>query len=326
MGRDTSIDGVKGVAIILMVYGHVTQVGAAAGFQKDAVSWIYTFHMPIFLMLSGYFFGTSVDVLDAFRKMFRKLLVPYIIFVSLYLLGLFFASGAGAKTNNAPPASLVDALYVVLLRPRGAYWFIHSLLVMQGAFLLGRYVQKFTSWGEADLWILYVAVLSLLTISGVLRTDVAFFFCGGMLMRKALSGLPGSVILGGMLCAAVIVGNADGEFMTGISPYRVVWCFGVLALLIGAFSRNAVPARGFFSWVGRNTMPILLLHALFLVALKSASFFFVSIDGSGALNAFISTLGATLGSVMCAWIFDRVGLSAVLFGTPALYSRWRPLS
>lgn len=53
MTRDACIDGVKGTTIILTVYGHVTHVGGLAGLQKGVVGWIYTFHMPIFLILVG---------------------------------------------------------------------------------------------------------------------------------------------------------------------------------------------------------------------------------------------------------------------------------
>lgn len=319
MSRDTCIDGVKGVAITLMVYGHVTHVGSLAGFQKDVVGWIYTFHMPIFLMLSGYFFGGVVSPREAFRKIFRKLMIPYLIFISVYLFGLFFASCVGANANNAPPSSLLDAIQIVLLRPRGAYWFIHSLLIMQSVFIFGAWIQSLLSLREVDLWIIFVGGLCLLAISGLLREDVVFFFCVGMLFRKALSRLPGSLVLGGILCAVVIrVGHF--ELLTRMGPDRVIWCLGVLSFLSGAFSAGVVPASGAFSWLGRNTMPILMLHALFLVALKSSSPLFVSIDGSGVLNSLISTIAAMLGSIMCARIFDRVGLSSALFGTPVLYS------
>lgn len=46
--RDRSIDAAKGIAIILVVLGHV-----CTGIPW-LVKWIYSFHMPLFFMISGY--------------------------------------------------------------------------------------------------------------------------------------------------------------------------------------------------------------------------------------------------------------------------------
>ena len=43
--RETHIDIAKGIAICLMVYGHVETIG---------MGFIYLFHMPLFFILSGY--------------------------------------------------------------------------------------------------------------------------------------------------------------------------------------------------------------------------------------------------------------------------------
>ena len=52
-GRAVHIDIAKGIAICLMVYGHVNSYGS---------SYIYLFHMPLFFILSGYL--TKLDVPD----------------------------------------------------------------------------------------------------------------------------------------------------------------------------------------------------------------------------------------------------------------------
>ncbi len=45
INRQKHIDIANGIAICLMVYGHVNSNGA---------SYIYLFHMPLFFILSGY--------------------------------------------------------------------------------------------------------------------------------------------------------------------------------------------------------------------------------------------------------------------------------
>src|SRR5689334_5733384 len=61
------IDFVKGIAIILVVYGHVIQ-GAAYGGLVDgwkffplSEAFIYSFHMPAFFFVSGMLSGRSLE-------------------------------------------------------------------------------------------------------------------------------------------------------------------------------------------------------------------------------------------------------------------------
>jgi acyltransferase len=51
--RDDSIAIAKALGIILVVIGHSTY---NAGYQDEVKKFIYMFHMPLFFILSGYFF------------------------------------------------------------------------------------------------------------------------------------------------------------------------------------------------------------------------------------------------------------------------------
>lgn len=57
------IDLSKGLGIILVVYGHVARGVNSAGLDFDLFNQIddviYAFHMPLFFILSGYFFVKS---------------------------------------------------------------------------------------------------------------------------------------------------------------------------------------------------------------------------------------------------------------------------
>lgn len=48
--RESWIDVLKGIGIILVVIGHTSM-------ENPLVKWIYVFHMPLFFALSGYMFG-----------------------------------------------------------------------------------------------------------------------------------------------------------------------------------------------------------------------------------------------------------------------------
>lgn len=114
-------DWLKGLAIVLMVYGHITHLGSLAAYQTQIVKIIYTFHMPLFLIISGFFFNMKNEPYEIGKKLVNRIVRPYLIFISLYLFGLILIQRTGIPTSNAPPASFIDFFDIVFLRPRGAY-------------------------------------------------------------------------------------------------------------------------------------------------------------------------------------------------------------
>lgn len=59
--RELYPDIIKGIAIILVVLGHCIQFGSAFStnllfFKSSIFIAIYSFHMPLFMLISGYFF------------------------------------------------------------------------------------------------------------------------------------------------------------------------------------------------------------------------------------------------------------------------------
>lgn len=62
--RNDYIDFVKSVAIILVVIGHCIQCGSGSLYFEEQLYFdnilfrvIYSFHMPLFMLLSGFLFG-----------------------------------------------------------------------------------------------------------------------------------------------------------------------------------------------------------------------------------------------------------------------------
>ena len=70
------IDIARGIAIILMVLGHVCQ----AGWKRTI---IFSFHMPLFIIISGMFFKKDEKFKDSFKKMLKNLIIPYIITITI---------------------------------------------------------------------------------------------------------------------------------------------------------------------------------------------------------------------------------------------------
>lgn len=93
--RSLYLDIIKGFAIILVVYGHCIEYYSdeylkGVLFYSDRFhNFIYSFHMPLFMLVSGYLFYGSV-VHHSWRQnlktRFSKLMLPIILWNTIYLV------------------------------------------------------------------------------------------------------------------------------------------------------------------------------------------------------------------------------------------------
>ena len=106
--RDTFLDFCKGIAIFLVVLGHVLEKSMHQ--MNSLYDFIYLFHMPFFFMLSGYL-AWRVKRFDFSKKKkkARTLLLPYIV------VGLLFT-----LVNGEYDAFVFNEFH-------NGYWFLWSL-------------------------------------------------------------------------------------------------------------------------------------------------------------------------------------------------------
>ncbi len=105
--RDYKMDNIKCFLIFCVVVGHMLELVYAGGGYRI----IYSFHMPAFIFVSGYFAKYSK------RKIVSSLIYPYILFQSLYL---FF----DASLINQDP----QALKFQYATPFWLLWFLMVLI------------------------------------------------------------------------------------------------------------------------------------------------------------------------------------------------------
>lgn len=130
--RELWPDLVKVIACCLVVLGHFTQSMVKSGFVNDGVlyEWfqitIYSFHVPLFFICSGYLYQkySNVSSVDTWwfnvRKKAVSLGVPYFAFT---LLTLVMKAFAGDLANSAE----LGPLQTLLFHPTAPYWFLYTL-------------------------------------------------------------------------------------------------------------------------------------------------------------------------------------------------------
>src|SRR6266508_2205994 len=98
------IDNARGIGILLVVMGH----NDFAVISPFAYKVIYSFHMPLFFFLSGYFLNTAVGLWNFFKKRFHSLLKPY--FFTIFLI-YFVSISFGKMGFQTAIARIIKSLY-----------------------------------------------------------------------------------------------------------------------------------------------------------------------------------------------------------------------
>lgn len=224
--RSTGVDAVRVLGIIAVVAGH--------SFNDEAVHhWTYTWHVPLFFILSGYFWQDGRRSLrDEARQRFRTLAVPYATCMSL-----IFVVVAQKEAANGGAANLLGlALHVAaggryIGAPWSAFWFISAMFA---AVMVYRMLDTIPFWRRGALLLLvmssgyafgqHYAAIPLGLGIGIAST---FYVWSGQAIRRCSVGirLPGTVGLATLGAAGVRIvampramDLMQGDFGTQSSP------------------------------------------------------------------------------------------------------------
>ena len=134
MQRDITIDFLKGIAIFLVVLGHLFPVPPVSNF-------IYSFHMPLFMFLSGctffYSFSHSNSAFQYLARHFFSLIVSYVVWAFVFYY-----------VQNAKSFSFQDFLLSPISQKHFNHlWFLPTLFLIRMVFVCTERIVKNTRGG-----------------------------------------------------------------------------------------------------------------------------------------------------------------------------------
>ena len=153
MKRIIWIDTLKGLAILLVIMGHVCQMRFPVS-GKWLANIIYSFHMPLFLFLSGLFARKAVEAADKRQvksfiiKKAKQLLVPFIIWMGLWCI-----------IKGDAITMFLDGGFI--------YWYLPTLFEFLLLFCILRYLSNSIKLNQRYYPVLlFLSILSLYQIPG----------------------------------------------------------------------------------------------------------------------------------------------------------------
>jgi fucose 4-O-acetylase-like acetyltransferase len=128
--RLTFIDIARAICIVLVVVGHYVPDNSP-NWYLTLRNVIYSFHMPLFMFISGYVYSAvqkPVVYKDFVFNKFKRLIVPY-LFVSAVIIFIKFLTVKNMYLEN--PVSL-SSLYEIFYLPSAGFflWFIYVLFLI----------------------------------------------------------------------------------------------------------------------------------------------------------------------------------------------------
>lgn len=253
-GRDAGVETLRGVAILLMVAGHVIGDGPGTGLRvRDDSGWRYAFYtlaplrMPLFTAISGFVYAlrpaTAAGWAAFLAGKARRLLVPLAVVGGAFLALRSSMPGVNARPSRADLPGLV-------IHPYAHYWYLYALAWI---FLLVGPLDALGLLRTGRRWALLLALALFAAASGWFATAFLGLGQAQILLPYFLLGLGlgrFGAPTGGWFAAAVIGAGTVGLVLyqgdglgwwriSGLEHYLATTLLGAAAAVAGLAWRVA---------------------------------------------------------------------------------------
>ena len=275
--RDAFFDNAKYLAIVLVAVGHAWEPLRQGSRAVTALYMlVYAFHMPAFIIISGYFSRTFDGSPARLKRLVTGVVVPYVVFETAYTLFTRWTS-----QDPDRPVSLLDPLYLT--------WFLAALFVWRLTTPLWRLVR----W---PLPLALAVAMAATTAPSIdhdldLQRTLQFlpYFVFGLLLRpehfRLVRRRTVRILAVPVACCALAVAywavprmdyawffHADSAPELGVplwyGPLMTLAAVGCSLVLVGCFLAWVPGRRTWFTALGAGTLSGYLLHGFVAQAAK----------------------------------------------------------
>lgn len=317
--RNTDIDWIRAILIILMILIHIVSFGNAYPQLKAG---ILSFMMPTFLIITGYL----VNIEKSPKEMGRYLMclaLPYVIMVTGFSVLSYFMPVRDGITE----LSLSQICEKIFVTSIGPYWFIQTMIIcgilyyvsFKGA-IWGTLRQGKTTMSTTTSLFIFATLLLLLSKTPALSPSAATYYFIGAVLRQCHIGFdrifrPSPVAL---LLWINLLGLEEWYDWGTLAIVFSCWCCISSLMWIHSLIKrlqdnvSARKTEDTLLYMGRNTLPIYLFHPIFTMAAKFYHPLF-NWDRSEICFALVTIFIAIAGSIGIAKMMEKTHL-AYLFG------------
>ena len=306
--RICELDYLKCIMIILMIGFHLVYFSELHPYAKQVV---YTFHMPVFLLISGYLMNFNKPA-TLFFKTILWLAVPYIVMESGYIMAASILP-IREHIDNLTIGVLINKL---LINPIGPYWYLQTLILCGTTYYA---IFKLSESKFFTQFILTGIFYFLFSQFGLVSLSLSLYFLTGIVIRNStLSFLDifRSSFLS-IIALAFLIINPDNLHSDSGSGILIVYMSISFCLTIYSHLKGLVLSIMLF--LGRNTLVLFLFSPIFTIMCKQF-IPILSFDPTGLLFLLVSLIVCVTGSLSVGWIMDACRLSSFFVGRKKIIS------
>lgn len=258
--RKDEFDIAKALGIFCVILGHMPSV-----VPESIRIWIYSFHMPLFYFIAGYFSKDIKDMSEIavfIKGKWKVLMIPYVFYSSIFLM-------LDVASSRVPIKQIVFEIKSILIGMQGAQWFLYGLFVVTilGA-LSGVIKSKMLQRGFIGVCVLIGCALNYGKVNNYFQIasslyGVGFYYIGFCKkdilqynLRKVIICFFISIIGGGLLsqCYSVNILDMKMNFQIDIILNYIVALSGVYVIICISYSfRNSVVSE-LLKHIGKNSL------------------------------------------------------------------------
>ena len=279
--REQWLDSLKGFAILLVIFGHVLSGYWDAWTFPEAYasifairSWIYSFHMPLFFMISGYTFTLAYYQNGSLqkRRYFRQLFSLFWLYTVFVLLQWGGKQIVPELVNEVYDVSDLTHMYVV---PLGNFWYLYVLFI----FYLAAAILHLPRLSE--VFVLAFGGISVIVLHGEL--DAAnltlyrilyhfFYFTAGIALCRNGHWLRSKTLYG--VTAMFLASCTLFYTIAYVRHWHANWWvlitfFSCFAFLWGFRNWRWLGNSPLFRLMGKHCLELYLLHTFFTGGLRT---------------------------------------------------------
>ncbi|MCE3280293.1 MAG: hypothetical protein K0S44_2484 [Bacteroidetes bacterium] len=276
-----NFDLIKGGLIILVIIGHVLQGSLSDNLARY---FIYSFHMPVFIGISGYLI--NIDKLkilpsaEIFQKYCFRVIIPWSIAIVTYLFFFNYAFAQGISVKiviGKLIRSFISPYYHLWYIPAFISWvfltvvFLKMRISLRSIFLISLLISIF-------FYLLNYNVISFNSALMKKMTEVSLhtykpyffmFFVFGICIRNVKIKLNiwlNLIIVLILLATQLVFFYFPWPSAEMVSTILLNFC--LLHLLIALASLDRLPHSQLLEWFGINSLAIYLWHIVIVLILK----------------------------------------------------------
>ncbi len=222
------LDMVKGIAIILVIIGHIEYVPAPVRI------WISCFHMPVFFVVSGILIAvkneTEYDTKTIIGKKWRGIMIPYMWFsLSFFLIDI----GNVCLNKIDIHTFIVNTISAVTFYGKSVLWFLPAIFLAQLYFILiKKNLKKY-------IWLIAVVMLTAIAYFCKLGLDSLYASYSDSLLITSVINFMRTFVRAAIATPFVAFGYLVyvglSKIDSGKIGIRIVCVFAGMAVLIGVY-------------------------------------------------------------------------------------------